>query len=74
MLLPAVQSVREAARRAECQNNLKQVVLATHNFEWARQRLAKGVDATPAIGLNATAFVFLLPFMEQSNKFQYCCC
>lgn len=67
MLLPAVQSVREAARRSECQNNLRQVVLAAHNFESAQQQFPKGVDATDTIGLNATAFVFILPFFEQIN-------
>ena len=67
MLLPAVQAVREAARRAECQNNLKQVVLATHNFESAQQQFPKGIDATDTIGLNATAFVRILPFMEAVN-------
>ena len=42
MLLPAVQAVREAARRAECQNNLKQVVLAAHNSESAHQQFPEG--------------------------------
>ena len=64
MLLPAVQAVREAARRAECQNNLKQVVLAAHNFESAHQQFPEGIDATDTIGLNAKAFVRILPFFE----------
>ena len=61
MLLPAVQAVREAARRAECQNNLKQVVLATLNFESAHQQFPKGIDATDTIGLNATCLLYTSP-------------
>ena len=67
MLLPAVQQVREAARRTECANNIRQVALAAINYESAYQMFPKGVDATPRIGLNATAFVLILPFMEQGN-------
>ena len=42
MLLPAVQSVREAARRTSCKNNLRQMGLAGLNYESAHQRLPAG--------------------------------
>ena len=42
MLLPAVQSVREAARRTSCQNNFRQIGLAISNYESARQELPPG--------------------------------
>lgn len=74
MLLPAVQQVREAARRATCMNNLRQIALATHNFESAHKHFPRGVSVpfnAPSID---TAEMFgwstsLLSYMEQNNAF-----
>jgi len=63
MLLPAVQQVREAARRITCVNNVRQVVLATHNFHDTNQNFPPGVNLGPQ--LSSTAFALILPFVEQ---------
>jgi prepilin-type N-terminal cleavage/methylation domain-containing protein/prepilin-type processing-associated H-X9-DG protein len=73
LLLPAVQKVREAAARASCQNNLKQLGLAYHNHADALGYMPPSADydLTPvAVGGLPTAHgwgVFLLPYIEQDN-------
>ncbi|WP_169980682.1 DUF1559 domain-containing protein [Tautonia rosea] len=61
LLLPAVQSAREAARRAQCTNNLKQIGLAMHTYESLHNRLPPGRKGTSW----GTWIVFILPQMEQ---------
>jgi len=67
LLLPAVQSAREASRRSQCQNHLKQFGLAMHNFESFMKRLPHGSEDTNLYGPSAHAY--LLPVMEQNNVF-----
>ena len=83
LLLPAVQAAREAARRMQCSNNLKQIGLAIHNYESAFKRLPNGsVDGDPKEPAGAaarlwqggnhrkgTVLVKLLPYVEQDNLF-----
>jgi prepilin-type N-terminal cleavage/methylation domain-containing protein len=70
LLLPAVQKVREAASRAKCQNNLKQVALAVHTYADNN-----GGNLTPLViykpNVRWTSFFFeLLPYIEQANLAQ----
>lgn len=63
LLLPAVQAAREAARRTQCTNNLKQLALATHNFHDTNAMLPRGADGC----CYGTWQVRVMPFMEQGN-------
>jgi prepilin-type N-terminal cleavage/methylation domain-containing protein/prepilin-type processing-associated H-X9-DG protein len=66
LLLPAVQKVREAAARMSCQNKLKQIGLAVHNFHDSRSKLPNAYDARTGLSWH----VFILPFLEQDNLFR----
>lgn len=77
LLLPAVQMVRSAAARIKCQNNLKQIGLAMHNFEGANQCFPTGywrktwpVDPTnPAGHFRWSALAQMTPYLEQTNVY-----
>ena len=62
MTLPAVQQVREAARRATCTNNVRQLALACHNFEGANRRMPEGC----VLGQGAAWSAFILDHIEQT--------
>jgi prepilin-type N-terminal cleavage/methylation domain-containing protein/prepilin-type processing-associated H-X9-DG protein len=79
LLLPAVQKVREAAARAKCQNNLKQLGLAAHNYQSSYGMLPPGVLANaptlvyPAPSASAawlSCLTLLLPYIEQDNVYR----
>lgn len=77
MLLPAVQQVREAARRSSCQNNMRQIAVGVHNYESALQKFPTGMlewarpetntsfggGQPQAVGTNT----LILPFLEQAT-------
>jgi prepilin-type N-terminal cleavage/methylation domain-containing protein/prepilin-type processing-associated H-X9-DG protein len=71
LLLPAVQKVREAAARTKCQNNLKQMGLAAHNFESAYATLPPGEWIRPSDGGTSRPSwaCVILSFVEQASKY-----
>ncbi len=68
LLLPAVQKVREAAARMKCQNNLKQIALATHGYHDANQMFPyASLDRQPGetAATYNTGFILIMPYLEQ---------
>jgi prepilin-type N-terminal cleavage/methylation domain-containing protein/prepilin-type processing-associated H-X9-DG protein len=66
LLLPAVQKVRAAAQRTQCQNNLKQIGLALHNFHGVHSAFPLGAERQ----VGAFWSAFLLPYIEQDSIFR----
>ncbi len=75
LLLPAVQSAREAARRMSCSNNMRQLGLAVHNYHDTQRRIPPGhfasasTRARAGVAIHGTG-VAILPFIEQGNLLQ----
>jgi prepilin-type N-terminal cleavage/methylation domain-containing protein len=76
LLLPAVQKVRESAAKAQCLNNIKQMLLACHNYQSAYNRLPPGADNAdgaqgfPHSKTYGTLFFHFLPFIEQDALYK----
>jgi prepilin-type N-terminal cleavage/methylation domain-containing protein len=76
LLLPAVQAAREAARRMQCSNNLRQIGLATQNYTDAHRAVPPFVCMAPGVSGTWSVHARILPYMEQQNlhtsiDFQY---
>jgi len=71
LLLPAVQQAREAARRTQCKNNLKQIGLAMHNYADVYNMFPVGACGRPGtsfgIDISIGAFASILPFIDGAN-------
>ncbi|MEJ7592603.1 MAG: DUF1559 domain-containing protein [Planctomycetaceae bacterium] len=72
LLLPAVQQAREAARRTQCKNNLKQIGLGIHNYESTYSRFPTAGEFTDEASKDrrffpVSLYVAILPFVEQAN-------
>ena len=70
LLLPAVQIVREAANRTQCSNNLRQQILAVHNYASAfSDQLPPANYLNQGTGAQGSTYFALLPFLEQDDLF-----
>lgn len=70
LLLPAIQAAREAARRSSCQNNIRQVAIAAHNFESAKKHLPAAIDnpdpTKTGSNWGLSFYIQILPYIEAS--------
>jgi prepilin-type N-terminal cleavage/methylation domain-containing protein/prepilin-type processing-associated H-X9-DG protein len=70
LLLPAVQKVREAANRASCQNNLKQMGLALHNYADTNRLFPNEPSNRAAFNYAGTFYTMILPYVEQDALYR----
>src|SRR5437899_3593130 len=70
ILLPAVQKVRDAAARASCQNNLKQIGLALHNHHTALNYFPSSDRQSPTATVRFSWATAALPYLEQENLYR----
>ncbi len=70
LLLPAVQQAREAARRTQCKNNLKNLGLAFHNYHDTFNIFPQGYTFAPPDHSTRSALTLILPYIEQGNLYQ----
>jgi prepilin-type N-terminal cleavage/methylation domain-containing protein/prepilin-type processing-associated H-X9-DG protein len=70
LLLPAVQKVRDAAARIQCQNNLKQIGLALHNYHDANSGLPGNIRPDAVSTVRVRWVTYLLPYLEQDNMYR----
>ncbi|KAA5544571.1 DUF1559 domain-containing protein [Roseiconus nitratireducens] len=77
LLLPAVQAAREAARRMSCSNNLVQIALATHHYEFSMEQFPPGVTNPNGpirneinAGMHIGWMTRILPYIEQQRAFE----
>ena len=75
-MLPALQASRETVRRTSCTNNMRQLILAVHNYELAQERLPPGTvaEASPIENLpngqHISWIARVLPYIDEPNKFR----
>lgn len=69
LLLPAVQSARESARRMQCKNNLKQIALALHSYQAANQVFPPSFCIGAGQGGKWSIIARILPFIEETNLY-----
>src|SRR4051812_45809590 len=70
LLLPAIQAAREAARRSQCINNLKQIGVAVVNYEQSNKYLPPGACWEPGVRFGGSVFLHLLPYLEEAPLYQ----